>query len=193
MIDFNKHSVKEPHRKLLKLMLCVSLILIPFLFASAQEIDEYLIKSAFLFKAPVFMEWPPNASYLLPQNNFVIAIIGSDPFNGKLQLAIKASNIKLKNKNISIRTVTKVEEIGSSDIVFISNSEKYNLTKILNYVKDKPILTLSDTRVFIDKGVMINMYIENNALQFNVNLKSINESKIYVSSKLLVNANKVVK
>jgi hypothetical protein len=190
---FNENTGKEMMKVPLKFVLCFQFILLSIFYVSGQEIEEYLIKSVLLCRAPEFIEWPPNASYLGTQDNFVISIIGTDPFSGKLETIIKSRNIKIKNKNVSVKIINKIEEIGNSDMLFISNSEKNNLTKILNYVNNKPILTISDTKVFIDKGVMINMYIESSKLLFNINLKSSNASKIYISSKFLVNANKVIK
>ncbi len=193
MINLSKYTSKGFRIRFLKLVLCFYLFLLSLTHIFGQQVNEYTLKSAFLFKVPVFIEWPATASYLGNQNNFVISVIGTDPFNGKLESIIKSANIKIKNKSVTVKTISKLEEIEGADILFISNSEKYNLDKILNYIKDKPILTFSESKIFIDKGVMINMYIEDNKMEFNVNIKSSGNAKIYISSKLLVNANRIIK
>ncbi len=191
MINFKKYSKLSFLRNLSLLILTAYCIIFSENKVKAQEIDEYLIKSAFIIRISVFIDWPENSTFINKNGDIVIAIIGDDPFNGKLQSIYKSR--KIKNKNIIVKTISKIEEIDVSDILFISNSEKYNLPKIIQHVKNKPILTLSDTKTFVDKGVMINMYIDGGNLAFDVNLKQSNESKIYISSKLLVNANKVIK
>ena len=159
----------------------------------SQQVDEYTIKSVFILKIPVYIEWPENSNYQTNQNDFVIGIIGEDPFKGKLMALIKKENLKIKNKNIQVRPISIYSEIAGIDLLFIANSEKYNIVKILNEVKNKPILTMSDTKSFSDKGIMINMFIDSGSLAFDVNLKESNFSKIYISSKLLVNAKNVIK
>jgi len=191
MIDLKKYFKQGFLHNLLLLILTAHFIFSSTVPAHAQEIDEYLLKSAFIVRISVFIDWPENSSYINKNGDIIVAIIGDDPFNGKLQTIYNSR--KIKNRNITVKTISKITEIDGSDILFVSNSEKYNLPKIIQYINKKPILTVSDTKAFADKGVMINMYIESGSLAFDVNLKQTNESKIYISSKLLVNANKVIK
>jgi hypothetical protein len=175
-----------------------SIILFLFAYFSvfpsfSQQVDEYVIKSVFILKIPVYIEWPENSNYQVNQNDFVIGIIGEDPFKGKLQALIKKEKLKIKNKNIQVRHIANYSEINGIDLLFVANSEKYNITKILKEVQNKPILTMSDTKSYSEKGIMINMYIESGSLAFDVNMKESSISKIYISSKLLVNAKNVIK
>ena len=193
MINFRKYLKKSLFLNVFFLLLIFHFNFLSNSYTYGQETDEYLVKSVFILKIPVFIEWPENSSLVNASNDFVIDIIGGDPFKGKLQSIIKSRNIKIKNRNIVVNNISKVEEADGADMIFISNTEKYNLPKIIKYFQNKPILTLSDSKAFLEKGVMINLYIEGSTLKFDVNLKQAIESKIYISSKLLVNANKVIK
>ncbi|MFN8255134.1 MAG: YfiR family protein [Bacteroidales bacterium] len=177
----------------------VRFLLLNFAFISlfqkllAQQVDEYLLKSVFILKIPSFIEWPVNANYNAGNKDFVIAIMGADPFKGKLPTLIKSEQITIKNKQVVVKLISKPEESFGCDMLFISSSEKYNITKILTLLAGKPILTISDSKAFTEKGVMINLYVAGEKLAFDVNLKKALESNIYISSKFLVNANKVEK
>jgi hypothetical protein len=193
MITLKKYLKKSLFLNIFLLFLTFYFNILSDSIVYAQETDEFLVKSVFILKIPVFIEWPENTSGVNTSKDFVIDIIGKDPFKGKLQSIIQSRNIKIKNRNITINYISKIENSDGADMLFISNSEKNNLPIIIKYLQNKSVLTISDSKAFLDKGIMINMYIEGSTLKFDVNLKQANESKMYISSKLLVNANKVIK
>lgn len=162
---------------------------------SAQTSNEYTLKSIFLLKVANFVDWPENSKVNDPNEDFVIAVFGDDPFDGLLQSTIKSLKLKIKNKNIVVKRINKTSEIEHTDILFISSSEKYNLSKIIEYTKKLPILTIGDTKGYAERGVMVNMFIDDVYLNlnFDVNMKYVKLANIYISSKLLVNAIRVIK
>ena len=60
----------------------------------------------------------------------VISIIGENPFKGQLK-KLAESNRKIKKKQVTVRYIQNPEEIAGSDILFISSSERYDISKIL--------------------------------------------------------------
>lgn len=188
--DQNKRGIRY---QTMLIVLCCSLLFFGVPKINSQTANEYTLKSVFLLRVANFVEWPEGKENNNPKKNFIISIYGDDPFNGLLLSAIASQKYTVKNKDIVIRKINNTHEIESSDILFISSSEKYNLTKILDFVRNKPILTIGDTKGFIERGVMVNMFIEDLFLKFDINLVSSKESNIYISSKLLSNAHRVIK
>ena len=159
----------------------------------SQGVDEYELKAVYILNFSLFTEWPSTSTINIEDKPFVITIYGKNPFEKKIEYLVKVKRKKLKNRIIIIKYANNLNQILNSDIIFISSSEKYNVSKIINYVRGKPILTIGDTKGYLNKGVMINMYISNSKLKFDINLKEVKKSDIYISSKLLVNANKIIK
>jgi hypothetical protein len=156
---------------------------------NGQQISEYEAKSAFLLKITNFIDWPESVNKQMP--DFTILVLGEDPIEKILTSKLKGPEIKIKNKKVIIRRILSIQEINNCQILFISSSEKYELNKILKAVKKLPILTIGDTDGFAERGVMINMFVEE-SLNFKANKKIADESGIYISSKLLVHAKKVI-
>jgi hypothetical protein len=157
---------------------------------SAQTASEIDVKSAFILKVPLFVDWPEEE--FKRQEFFTIAIMGQNPLEKALIQKIKKSNLQIKNKKILVIRIDEVNESDTYNILFISSAHKFDLNKILKKINKKPILTIGDTEGFADKGIMINMHIEN-SLNFQVNKVTADESGIYISSKLLVHAKYVIK
>ena len=93
---------------------------------------------------------------------------------------------------MTIRTVNTLQQIDKCHILFIPEIEPHKLKSILKYVTDKPILLISDSPGFAEKGVHINFYeLEDKSLgqlSFEINLKQVRQAKIHISSKLLKHA-----
>ena len=159
---------------------------------NAQTAKEYELKSAFLLHVANFVEWPKNSKVNNKNEEFVIGVFGDDPFDNILKEAIKTKKKVIKGKKISIKLVNRIDDVKETDILFISSSEKYNLSKILKQTEKYPVLTIGDTKGYAERGIMINIFISNNYLKFDINSKAYKKSNFYISSKLLSHAKKVI-
>src|SRR3954447_16896874 len=123
-------------------------LLLSTLAAHGEQVPEYELKAEFLARFATFIEWPPNDAHA-----FTIGVIGHNPFNGYLE---KIATRKIKNRPVSIRTITEMSQLEGCDIVFICASEKSHLPAILARTESRPILTVADSHGFADAGVLIN-------------------------------------
>jgi len=162
-------------------------------YSYSQKADEYELKAAYILNFSYFAEWPKNTVQSSKNTPFIITVFGKNPFKKKLENIIKKKRKELKGKTIIFKYTDKLENVSNSNIIFIASSEKLNISKIIAYVRGKPILTISDTEGYDNKGVMINMVKKGSKVKFNVNLKEAYNSKIHISSRLLVNAMKIIK
>jgi len=165
-----------------------------FNVAAQGNVDEYVYKRVFIYKiAYRFIEWPKNSKVQNPNLPFVISVIGDNPFEGKLKELEKNPKLKINGKRIEVRNIHSIEEIEGSDILFISSSEKYDVSKIIKYTHKKPILTIGETKGYLEKGVMIFFYIKGDHIRFSINKKEADACGIYISSQLLGPAEKVIR
>jgi hypothetical protein len=130
--------------------------------------------------------WPEESSVNDTTKPFIITVIGNNPFNGELKRLFLNKKIKIRNKKVKLQFISDSDEITNCNILFISKTEKNNLKKILNKVKDMPVLTISDSPGFAEVGTIINFYTNKEGnIRFEINYKKTFEAKISISSRLL--------
>jgi len=161
--------------------MCVLLVLITVTntYSQEQKLGEYDVKAAFIYNFLKFVEWPDKASADTTVN---LCVLGNDPFGSAID---SVQGQIVNNKRIVIKRHNDTHALGKCQVLFISRSEKEQLSQILATLTGMNILTVSDTRGFAEQGVIINFYLEENKVRFEVNLDAINRSRLKISSRLL--------
>ena len=68
--------------------------------------------------------------------------------------------------------------------MFIASSEAFRIDSILDYIGTKPVLTVGDTSGFGEKGVIINLYIHNDSVGFEINYEASKKATLQINSQL---------
>ncbi|MDD3033947.1 MAG: YfiR family protein [Bacteroidales bacterium] len=147
------------------------------------QAPEHLIKAGFIEKFTHFVEWPASAQ----GGNKVmkIAILGKS----RIEPALREIFAKTKNKDVSIVNIASVQEIEGCNILFISSTiSEETLAKVLQYTKGKPVMTISDTKGYCSKGVLLNMIVVDNYVKYEINKSVLDVSGLKMSSLLLNSA-----
>jgi hypothetical protein len=175
--------------------------------ADSAKSKEYQIKAAFLYNFIKFVDWPEEKT---SDSNepIIIGIIGKDPF-GRVFEPIK--NKKVKNRIVVIKrfkSFESIQKLGEHDkaefdrninylrkchLLFVCSSEKDKVKEVLALVKDHSVLTVADTKGFLESGGIINFLMEDKKVHFEINVTAAKKSKLKISSKLLRLAKRVVK
>jgi hypothetical protein len=170
---------------MLKKLLIKNIVLL-FLFFSVQKISaqykEYDIKAQYINLFTQYIEWPEESSVNDANLPFKICVIGDNPFGDIFKDLSKVA--KIKDKVIEYKEVS-VNSIEKCDILFISKSERGNLDKIVSSASGKGTLLISDSDGFAEKGVMINFFLENRKVHFEINISAAEKESIKISSRLL--------
>jgi len=166
----------------------LKILLLFLLFASAlhAQVSEYEFKAAFIERFTRFVEWPNE----IEGDTFKVAVIGKTPLKASLDELF--ANLKIKDKKVEVIYTDEISDLENANLAFISSSEKKRIKEILAFTGKCPILTISDAKGFSEKGVHINMYVDNNYIRYEINKESIEKSGLKVSSLLLTSA-KIVK
>ena len=160
--------------------LCVGLTLA--LSVVAQQ-SEYTMKAVFLEHFTRFIEWPESSIPADASSPFYVAVLGENPFGSIL--AQIYTDQKIKKRKVEIIYISDPEKIPDCQILFISSSQKEILPEIISRTKKKPILTVGDTEGFAKDGVLINFYLAENKIKFEINEKAVHESGLVMSYRLL--------
>ncbi len=148
----------------------------------APVIGEYKIKAVFLFNFAEFVEWPAD-SFPSGSSPLVIGIVGDDPFGSYLDEAVKGETIN--NRTIVIQRYGSAEEVSACQILFVSRSKSDRVDGVLDRLRGRPILTVSDMDNFTQHGGMIWFVMENNKVRLRINVRAIKGANLTISSKLL--------
>lgn len=143
---------------------------------------EYQIKAAFLYNFAKFVKWPPQS---FPETNspIVVGVLGKNVFGADLEKTIHDKTVN--NRPFKFVEFKSSVEATNCHILFISPSEKDNLKKIVDGLNNSSILTVSETDQFIRVGGMVNFYIQENKIRFEINDEMAKKAGLTVSSKLL--------
>jgi hypothetical protein len=149
--------------------------------ARAQGPSEYEVKAAFLYNFTKFVEWPPSA-FAEGNAPLRLCVLGDDPFGRSLQTVV-GEEIE-GHKLIVVRTETLARAAGCQ-VLFVSRSERDRLPQILAPLKSSPVLTVGDTKGFLDQGGIVNFILEGSRVHFEINPTAAEQAGLKISSKLL--------
>ncbi len=143
---------------------------------------EYPLKAVFLFNFAQFTDWPTNA-FAAPDSPVVIGVLGDDPFGAVLDDAVRGETVN--GRKFIVERYQRVQDIKTCHILFISQSETQRLEKIVAGLKGKPVLTVSDIDNSAYRGVCVQFLTENNKIRLRINMDSLKDANLVMSSKLL--------
>ena len=157
--------------------------------AKAQY-TENQIKAALIINFARHCDWPPKM-FDKRQNKIVLTILGSDPFGQVIDDAVRGRTVQ--GKYFEVRRVSDIRDLRGSHIIFISQSERNNIRKIIEYIKSfrrSSVLTIGDEiDGFCKKGGIINILDD---YTFNANWDAASDQGIILDNRLLNIANEIV-
>jgi hypothetical protein len=156
---------------------------------SMAELSEGQIKSAYVLNFVKFAEWPAGAGVA---DKVMLCVVGSNVLGGALSEldGRKAGGRELRvvqyaSENLLAGHPNADSELGSCHVVFIGESEQRRFVPIIKALGDSPALTISDIEDFAEKGGCIGLRYRENKIVFEVNLTSIQKSKLRLPGQLL--------
>ena len=148
--------------------------------AQAKTASEYEIKAAFLYNFARYVEWPSTTP--ASAEGFVVTVLGEDPFGEALEVMRDRT---VGDRQLVVRRVARVEDVGASRILFISRSEAEDLPRILQRLGPAPVLTVGESPQFAERGGMIRFRRDGDRIGFDINVDSAQRAGLRVSSQLL--------
>lgn len=160
------------------LVVCNSL-----LFAqTTSSVPEYQVKAVCLFNFTQFVEWP-STSFANEQSPIIIGVLGENPFGSYLEETVAEE--KVNGHPLVVRYYKKIEEIETCHVLFVNPRETYKIDGILSKLKGRNILTVTNEDGYSRQEEIIRFFIENNKVNFQINLEAAKEANLVISSKLL--------
>jgi hypothetical protein len=150
--------------------------------------SEYEIKAAFLLQFSRFVEWPASA-FASPDAPLFICVLGDDPFGPALEEIVR--NERVDTHPITVERYQAAADVDRCHILFVGRSGEPLQRRILDQVRGKSILTVSDEEEFTRRGGVIGFVTVNGKVKLQVNRSSAQRADLRISSRLLRLADEV--
>jgi hypothetical protein len=174
------NPMRQLHRFLISLLVIGVIDLVPVKAGSPEnsETDIDQLKTAFIYNFTKYIIWPDRNQ----AKTFKIGVLGKSNIVAPLQ---ELAEKKLANdKSIEVHRFKTIQDLQDSQILFISASEKEQIGAILSTLGNKPILTISDTPGFCERGIMINFFMQGDMVKFEMNPVKLESAGLKASSQL---------
>lgn len=151
--------------------------------AGDSQPTEYQLKAAYIYHFAQFVDWPATA-FNQTNSPLIIGVLGTNPFGGDLERTVQGKI--LGGHPLVVQEFTDISEITNvCHILFISDSEKRQLTQIIAALDDSSILTIGESDRFIESGGMIKFVPDGTRIRFEINRTRAVKSGLRISFKLL--------
>jgi hypothetical protein len=174
---------------ILSAVLALSLAQTPCAALAQSQASEYHVKAAFLFHFVQLVEWPAG-SLGNEMNPVTLCTIGEDPFHGDLDGTLAGKSVG--TRPLRVRHLKPAEDVQGCQVLFVSKTDSARLGRLLEELKDGPILTVGESDGFVQQGGMIGFLLVENKVRFEINLEAAERAKLKISSRLLLLAKAVV-
>lgn len=150
-----------------------------------QATLETDVKAAFLYNFTKFVDWPRTSSLSEPLR---LCVVNDDALRRSLEKTIEGETVN--GRPLESLVPRTADDARRCQLLFLGGHDGEE-GRMLSAVRDHPVLTVSDTADFAQRGGGIEFVLENNRLRFDVNLQGAERGGIKVSSRLLRVARRV--
>lgn len=175
-------SRRQPRAFRILIGACLLLAVFPRA-GSPQEArpNEYQVKAAFIRNFVKFVEWP-NAGPAGGAFPRALCIFGADPFGPSAYVILDGSS---RGAEMPATRIGSLKEARDCRILFVSSSEKERLADVIAAVADSPVLTIADSEGGARQGIMINFYLEEEMVRFEINIEALRRAGLKAGASLL--------
>jgi hypothetical protein len=184
------------------LMLCLASWL-PLTVASRgvpEVANEYKIKTALIYNFLKLTEWP-EAPAGAEDKVHTLGLLGNDDtyeacmtLKGRTARNKTVQLVRLSPKDLKDKDSKALKDV---DILYythtLDSKEKLEMKTVLAAVKGKTVLTIGETSGFLEQGGIINFFVADNRIRFEVNLYAAKNTGINIKTSVLKLAERVIK
>lgn len=150
----------------------------------AAPATEYEVKAAFIHNIAKFVEWPAMPK---DEKSLMLCVWGKDPFGSAIWTMQDIWGTGGGQHDITwkILFANAQTNLKKCHVLFIAASESDNLHYVLDRVNDSAVLTVGDSEGYGGQGVMVNFYLANNKVRFEINPEAVRRAGLKIGSQLL--------
>jgi hypothetical protein len=166
-------------RKLLPLLLGLSLLLNTQLPTLAQSLEEQSVLAALTLNIVRFTTWPDDTSM---KDTIDLCVVGD---NVVQQSFVGIDHKSVGNRTLHIVNLTRLRNFEQCRVLYVSNLKQDILLQVFVEIKKLPLLTIGEGYDFAVQGGMVGLENVNGKITLHVNLPVARESNLNISARLL--------
>jgi hypothetical protein len=137
---------------------------------------EYELKAAFIYQIAKFVEWPSSVAPLR------LCVLGGNPFGPALE-SIRGKPVNGRRMEVSLLDTDA--DTRECNMLFIAAPAERNIERIAAISRGSGVLTIGDTEGFAQRGAIVNFFLENGKVRFEINREASRRAGLKISSQLL--------
>lgn len=145
---------------------------------SASEEASAKIKAIYIYNFTKYIEWPDNYK----QGNFVIGVMGNN-LSLINELNKMAASKTVGAQKLEIKNITSADAV--CHIIYLLSTNSTQLAEVVDKIKNKSTLIITDRAGLATKGAGINFVIQENKQKIELNKSNIEKYKLKVASSLV--------
>ncbi len=153
---------------------------------AADAYPEEAVKAIFLYRFAGYVTWPVSTANA-PQ--FTIAVLGAR--NVAEQLKDFLPQHPIQGKPARVATIQGLTQLGDAQILYIGTDFAGKLSVLIQALKDRPILIVTDQPGALEEGSTVNFLLEQQHVRFEISTAAAKRSGLLISSGLLAVAEHV--
>jgi hypothetical protein len=144
---------------------------------AVERPDEYAIKAAYLLNFARFVAWPAGTDC----DTLRIVVVGDDPFGDDLDRVLAGKRVS--GRPVAASRWPRMRDPEPCSVIFVASSERAD--KALESVRARPVLTVGESREFLEHGGAIALVLEHGRVRFDVNARAVTEAGLWLDARLL--------
>ncbi len=145
-------------------------------------VSEAEVKAAFLFNFTKFVEWPAD-SFENQASPIVIGVVDRGSFLAALAQTVKGKAVN--GRGISVKRVESTADLQGCHVLFFTSAAKHRVAELLPLLGTSSVLTVGEFDSFAASGGMINFFLHDGRVRFEINPHATLRTGLHLSSKLL--------
>jgi hypothetical protein len=150
--------------------------------AEEAPLSEYRVKAAWLLNFARYCDWPATA-FADATSPYVVGVAGKDTFGEELEKVFEGRTVK--GRKFLPRRVSTEPDIRACHLLFISPSERRRTAELLRKLHGLPVLTVGESPDFLDQGGIINLFLRDGSVRFDINLEPARIGRLKLDANLL--------
>jgi len=139
------------------------------------------VKAAFLAKFAAYVNWPPGATGA-PNDPIQLCVIGRDPFGAELDQAVAHEHVDLHA--FVVRRLSATAGAKDCHIAFVGGSTTQSIAVMLDALRTKPVLTVTDAALGTDRG-MVHFALKDGRVRFHIDDARAAQADLSISARLM--------
>jgi len=148
---------------------------------AADPALEKQVKSAFVVNFIQFIDWPATA-FDKPDDPIIIGVVDGGNLGDALPAAIEGKTVR--GRKLVLRPFTPTT-VGKCHVLIVGNLGGDLLSGVLQTAAANGTLTIGESEHLTDAGGIIQFYLEDRKVRFEINQAGAERAHLQISSKLL--------